>query len=206
MSRSANLAEHDFEDDVAYRALDYTGLDLTGRTVESMEIDQCRFTDTRLAAVTMVKSLFTETVFDNCDLANINARVTSLVDSTVTNSRLTGSKWAECVFRGTTFKECRLDLTSFRFATFKQTVFRSCNLREADFHNADLRRIRFESCDLQGAQFTDAQLAEAKFIDCNLLGIGGVTSFRGAVVDSDDLGSLAYSLAAALGIRISSRG
>ncbi|ONI84455.1 hypothetical protein ALI144C_14990 [Actinosynnema sp. ALI-1.44] len=186
MSRSANLAEHDFEDDVAYRALDYTGLDLSGRAVRSLEVEECRFTD--------------------CDMANIHASQATVAGCTLHNSRLTGSKWPEGVFRDVVFSSCRIDLSSFRFATFRRTVFRDCNLREADFQDADLRRVRFEACDLRGAQFANAQLGEAKFTDCHLLGIGGVTSLRGATVDSDDLGGLAYSLAAALGIKIADRG
>jgi hypothetical protein len=37
---------------------------------------------------------------------------------------------------------------------------------------------------------------------CILTGIGGVTSFTGAIVDGADLATLAYCLASALGIQI----
>ena len=45
-------------------------------------------------------------------------------------------------------------------------------------------------------------MAGARFTNCVLAGIGGVTSFDGAVVAGGDLAGLAYALAAALGIRI----
>ncbi len=45
-------------------------------------------------------------------------------------------------------------------------------------------------------------MAGTRFTNCVLAGIGGVTSFDGAIVASGDLAGLAYSLAAALGIRI----
>ena len=42
----------------------------------------------------------------------------------------------------------------------------------------------------------------ARFRSCELEGIGGVTSWEGAVVHPDDLLGLAYVLAGALGIRV----
>jgi uncharacterized protein YjbI with pentapeptide repeats len=198
----ATLAEHDFEDDVTYRRLHYAGLDLTGRKAEAMELDQCRLDDTRLSGLALAKCEFTDTVVRNCDLANTVARDTSLVEVRITDSRMTGSSWAECTFRDTVIEECRADLATFRFARFRRTVFRACNLQGADFQDADLRGVAFEGCNLREARFAGAQLAKARFTDCDLLGIHGVTSFSGAVIDSGDLQALAYSLAGALGITI----
>lgn len=42
----------------------------------------------------------------------------------------------------------------------------------------------------------------ARFSHCALVDIGGVTSWKGAIVRSHDLVTLSYMLAAALGIRI----
>jgi hypothetical protein len=41
-----------------------------------------------------------------------------------------------------------------------------------------------------------------RFTQCTLVDIGGVTSWHGAIVRSDDLVTLSYTLAAALGITI----
>jgi hypothetical protein len=41
-----------------------------------------------------------------------------------------------------------------------------------------------------------------RFANCDLRGIGGVTSFRGAIVAGHDLIALSHTLAAALGIQI----
>jgi uncharacterized protein YjbI with pentapeptide repeats len=198
----ATLEEHDFEDDVTYRGVHYAGLDMPGRSVESFEIERCRFTDTKLSGLRMAKSSFTESAFVNCDLANAGARDTSLLEVEVKDSRMTGSSWAECVFRDTTVEDCRADLTTFRFSRFRRTVFRNCNLQGADFQDADLTGTSFEGCNLRGARFSNAVMAKAKFANCDLLGINGVTSFAGAVIDSNDLPSLAFSLAGALGITI----
>jgi hypothetical protein len=98
--------------------------------------------------------------------------------------------------------ECRLDLSSFRFTKLRATVFKDCSLVGADFQNADLSGTQFIGCDLEGAQFSHARMEGARFEDCVLSGVGGVASFRGAIVRSDDLLSLSRVLATALGITI----
>ncbi len=42
----------------------------------------------------------------------------------------------------------------------------------------------------------------ARFADCTLVGIGGVTSLKGAIVRSQDAQGLLYVLAGAMGITI----
>jgi uncharacterized protein YjbI with pentapeptide repeats len=165
-------------------------------------MERCRLSDTKLSGLRVAKSSFTETAFVNCDLANAGARDTSLLEVELKDSRMTGSSWAECVFRDTTVDECRADLTTFRFSRFRRTVFRNCNLQGADFQHADLTGTSFEGCNLRNAKFSNAELAKTKFADCDLLGISGVTSFAGATIASNDLQSLAFSLAGALGITI----
>jgi uncharacterized protein YjbI with pentapeptide repeats len=64
--------------------------------------------------------------------------------------------------------------------------------------------VQFVDCDLTGAQFSHAVMQGTRFTNCVLAGIGGVTSFAGAVVSTADLIALSHSLAAALGIRIES--
>jgi hypothetical protein len=45
-----------------------------------------------------------------------------------------------------------------------------------------------------------------RFRACELEGIGGITSWDGAIVHPDDLLGLAYVLAGALGIKVDSAG
>ncbi len=132
----------------------------------------------------------------------MRARDTTLANARVTTGRLTGARWTDCGFRDVLFQSCRADLAGFRFSRFKDVVFRDCTLTEADFQEADLRGVRFERCRLAGAQFSGAAMEGARFEECDLYGIGGAASLRGVVVRSDDLQSLARSLAGAMGIVI----
>lgn len=115
---------------------------------------------------------------------------------------MTGLSWVEGAVRDTTFDNCRMDMTSFRFAVFKNAVLTDCKLVQADFQDADLRGARFERCDLTSAQFSNARMEGTRFSDCTLAGLGGVTSLKGAIVNSRDALALTCTLAGALGILI----
>jgi uncharacterized protein YjbI with pentapeptide repeats len=105
-----------------------------------------------------------------------------------------------------TIAECRADLAVFPFTDFRRVRFEDCNLTRVDFTNADLSGTQFVDCDLTGAQFSNATMTGTRFRGCTLVGIGGVTSFDGAIVAGQDLVALSYTLAAALGIRIEEAG
>jgi uncharacterized protein YjbI with pentapeptide repeats len=186
----------------AYVSLDYANVDLAGQPAVGMDIDQCRFTTVNLGQCGLDRVRIADSVFRGCDLANARASRGSLTRVAFTGSRMTGMAWADGFLREVTFADCRMDMAAFRFTTFKHVVFSDCKLMQADFHEADLREARFERCDLTGAQFVNAQLDGARLSDCTLDGVGGVTSFRGAIVSSRDVLGLAYTLANALGIRI----
>ncbi|MGI5492685.1 pentapeptide repeat-containing protein [Microtetraspora malaysiensis] len=198
----ARLPEHDLEDDRTYRSMAFTGIDLSSRDVEIADFEGCRLVDTGFAGTRLHRAGFVDVEFERCDLSTMAARMSTVQRGRVSSSRLTGTAWTECAFRDVLFDGCRADLARFRFSTFTGTVFRDCSMPEADFQNADLRGVRFERCDLTRAQFSQAQMGGAHFADCTLVGIGGVTSLKGAIVRSQDAQGLLYVLAGAMGITI----
>ena len=198
----AKFPEDDLKDEGVYLSLEYLGADLADRDVVSIEIDQCRYQNVNFGHSKLDRAVISDSVFGDCDMANLHARDCSLERVHLSGCRMTGLSWAEGSIREVTFDSCRMDLASFRFATLKNVVFSGCKLTRADFQEADLRGARFESCDLTGAQFSKAQMEGTRFSDCTLVGINGVTSLRGAIVSSRDALALTYSLAGALGIVI----
>ena len=199
---SAKLPEDDLKDEGIYLSLEYMSADLAGRDVVSIEIDQCRYQNVNFGQCELDRAVISDSVFSQCDFANLHARDCSLVRVQMSGSRMTGLAWTEGGIREVTFESCGMDMASFRFATLKNVVFSDCKLARADFQEADLRGARFESCDLTGAQLSKAQMEGTRFADCSLAGINGVTSLRGAIVKSRDALALTYSLAGALGITI----
>lgn len=198
----ATVEDHDFEDEVTYRRLEFSGWDLSGRSAESVEFEQCRFRNVELGGTTLVRSRFADCLFETSNIANLRVDKSSMARVELSVLRMTGVHWIDGMLRDVTVSQCRADLTSFRFTAFHHVVFEGCNLTRADFQNADVSGVQFTGCDLTGAQFSQATMADTRFSNCILAGIGGVTSFAGAIVASGDLVGLSYTLAAALGIRI----
>jgi uncharacterized protein YjbI with pentapeptide repeats len=124
----------------------------------------------------------------------------SLERVAVSDTRMTGLACTDGMLSDVTFDACKIDLTNWRFTRFDVVSFDRCNLSGADFGEADLRGASFTDCDLSGAQFSNARMAGARFRNCELEGIGGITSWQGAIVHPDDLMALSYVLAGALGI------
>lgn len=198
----AVLPAHDLESEAAHRGLSFTELDLSGRSAESVEFTQCRFRDVDLSGTTLGRAVFTDCFFENSNLANLRAEKSSLVRAELSVLRMTGFHWTDGLLRDARFTESRLDLSSFRFTDFVAVLFERCNLTGTDFIKSDLSGAQFIGCDLTGAQFSQANMEGARFSHCVLVDIGGVTSWKGAIVRSHDLVTLSYTLAAALGIRI----
>jgi uncharacterized protein YjbI with pentapeptide repeats len=194
--------DHRLENEGTYRRLGYFDIDLSGCEAESVEVEQCRFRNADLSTASLDRSRFTDCLFENSNLANLRTSGCALIRVRLSVSRMTGFTWTDGRVKDVTFDECRLDLSGWRFTGFNTVTFNNCNLTRADFSGADLTGARFVGCDLTGAQFSQAKMAGARFVDCVLAGIGGLTSWEGAVVRAHDLIALSYELARALGIRI----
>ncbi|HUR04820.1 MAG TPA: pentapeptide repeat-containing protein [Nonomuraea sp.] len=199
---AAQFPEHDLEDDGTYRGLEFKGADLTACRADAADYEGCRFVTTSFSGAHLRRAGFIDVELQRCDLSNMTAMMSGMHRTQVSASRLTGMTWSECAFRDVIFDTCRADLAGFRFSTFKNTVFRDCIMAEVNFQNADLRGVRFERCDLSRAQFSQAQMDGTHFSDCELLGIGGVTSLKGAIIKSADAQGLLFALAGAMGILI----
>ncbi|WP_219506131.1 pentapeptide repeat-containing protein [Nonomuraea ceibae] len=199
---TARLPEHDLQDDGTHRRLEFNGSNLANRQADATDHEGCRFVVTSFADTHVRQAGFADVELERCDLSNMTARASGMHRVLASASRLTGMSWSASTFRDVLFADCRADLTGFRFSTFKNTVFRDCLMPEANFQNADLRGVRCERCDLSGAQFSQAQMDGTHVSDCVLLGIGGVTSCKGAVIKSRDAQGLIATLARAMGITI----
>lgn len=196
----ATLPEHELEPESAFKAMAFFDIDLSGRTAESVELRQCRFKRAALAGSQLQRVRFADCLVEASDWSNLRGDGGTFDRVKVSDARMTGLAWADGLLRDAAFHDCKLDLTNWRFAQFDVAGFTGCNLSGADFTSADLRGASFTRCDLSGAQFSNASMAGARFRGCELAGIGGMTSWEGAIVHEEDLLALSYALAAAIGI------
>jgi uncharacterized protein YjbI with pentapeptide repeats len=166
------------------------------------EIEQCRFTKADFSSASGAGVTLVDCMVEQSDLANVAFEGSGLRRVVISDSRLTGLSFLDGMARDVVVRESKVDLTNWRATTFTTVHFVQCDLTRADFAMADLRGAQFTDCVLTGAQFSNAKLAGARFAGCDLTGIGGMASFAGAIIRSDDLFALTALLADALGIAI----
>lgn len=196
----ANALQLDLENEQTVEAVAYYDADLAGADAEGVEFRQCRFRKASLAGAALSRVRMVDCLIETCDLSNLRADSGALDRVKVSGARMTGLACNAGVVSDVTFVDCKIDLTNWRQSRLDRVTFDRCNLAGADFGDADLRGARFTDCDLSGAQFTKSAMAGARFRNCELQGIGGITSWQGAIVHPDDLIALSYILAGALGI------
>ncbi|WP_106326535.1 pentapeptide repeat-containing protein [Actinoplanes italicus] len=194
----------DLESEDLHEKVLFADSDLSGVFAQSVEFAQVRFRSARLAGASLPKLRLTDCVVERSDWSNLRAENATMERVTVAGCRMTGLAWNGGLLRDVTFSDGKLDLTNWRMARFDAVAVTGCNLSGADFSNADLRGARFVDCDLTGAQFSGATMQGARFEHCELAGVGGITSWTGAIVHPDDLIGLSYVLAGALGIVVRS--
>lgn len=190
------------EDDARLNAVQIGDLDLGRTSAESVEFRQCRLDGVELSGAEFRQAVFEDCSIAASSLANLNVDRSLLHRVDMSSLRMIGFHFVGGVAQDLQVRDCRLTHSSFRFTKLRKTVFAECNLVGADFQGADLAGAQFIGCDLEGAQFSQAKMCGARFVDCILSGIGGVSSFRGATVRSEDLISLVRVLATELGIMI----
>jgi uncharacterized protein YjbI with pentapeptide repeats len=175
---------------------------LAGCEARDVDFDEARLVGCDLsgAALTRFGALDCELV--RCNLANVLARDSSLVRTSCADSRLTGLQWPEGVLQDVVFRDCRIDLASFRFARIQRVAFEDCVLRDADFTGARFESVRFSACDLSAATFSGAAFERSEVRGCRLEGLRGVEGLAGAALEWTAILELAGGMAAALGIRV----
>ncbi|MEU4320881.1 pentapeptide repeat-containing protein [Nocardia fluminea] len=183
--------------DVEYRDADFAERHVSGVSVESCLFDSVRFPST------LRHSTLAESTLRVCDLANVQADDSTMIETLIENGRLTGLSWTAGVLRDVLIDSTRADLSSFAQSRLRTVVFRDCDLRQADFQSTEFRNVRFERCNLVGARFTGARIQQnLRFEDCDLTGIYGITALRGATINGGDPQGLASTLARELGITV----
>lgn len=198
--RAATGIQRELEHEQTVEEAAYHDVDLVGIEAERVEFRECEFDRARLAGGHLAKVRFSDCVIRTSDLSNVRAEDGVLERVSLVDSRMTGLAFPGGLVTDVAFGGCKVDLTNWRMARFEAATFTDCVLTGADFTDADLRGVGFLRCDLTGAQFSNATMSGARFRSRELAGIGGITSWAGAVVHPDDLLALSYALAGALGI------
>jgi uncharacterized protein YjbI with pentapeptide repeats len=185
---------------------------------ESVRLEGIRFADVEAEKVELKRFVLTDEVdlseakldgleledgsIKGCNLANLRSRSCAFDRLVIEASRLTGAMFIEPRLRDVVFRDCPIDLSSFRFGRFERVRFEGCRLIETDFQGVTAKACTFIECDLTGAQLSQGNFAGSAFRGCRLADINGLEALKGAQMGWEDVMELATALAASLGIEV----
>jgi uncharacterized protein YjbI with pentapeptide repeats len=116
--------------------------------------------------------------------------------------RMTGVGFASASVQDVSFVECRIDLSSFRFAKLARVRFERCQMEEIDFSSAQLQSVMFLDCVMVKSLWAEATLTRCEMRGSDISGSGNPERLRGLRMPWQDVLAAAGELAAAVGIEI----
>jgi uncharacterized protein YjbI with pentapeptide repeats len=158
---------------------------VAGARVLELELDRPEWLDLR---------------FDDCDLSGVVASDFVMRRVAMRRTRLRGVAFAKGQYEDGLLEDCTTDELSMRFTRLRNVTFRRCDLSGADFYSATFEHVTLDSCSLRGARFNAATVKCLEISGCDMTGLTGAQDLKGAVIQIDDLVSLAPSLAREAGI------
>lgn len=176
--------------------------DISLLVAKSFAASELRLEKVNCSQVRLEKTNFADVEFLNCDVTAASFAEASWRRVLLQDCRGSGMQLPGSTLKDVTFSSCKLDLANFRFAKLHNVRFQDCQLSEADFYAAELRSVEFRHCSLQKTQFSEAKLHQVDLRSSNILGLAGIASLSGAIIDSAQLLGIAPLLAAELKIRV----
>ena len=144
----------------------------------------------------------TDVAFEDCDLANLDARGSSWWRVAVRGGRLTGCALVGATLREVSFVGCSLDLAVLGGAELERVRFEGCSLAQAELGHARMKLVVFEDCDLTGADVRDARFELVEMRGCRLDGLRGASELRGVRMPWNDVLQHAALFSAACGVEV----
>jgi len=179
-----------------------SGFDLSGRDATSLQLVESRIEDVDMSGAILRRVSIRDTVIDGGNGANADASEATFTRVEIRGLRLTGAILAGAQIKDATFVECRLDLSSFRFAQLDGVRFENCRMEEADLYQATLTSVAFSTCDLTKASLAKPTFHRCEMRDCELNGVGNPEQLRGVAMPWQDIVRSAAVLALGVGVHV----
>lgn len=183
---------------------DRVNFDLTAfnalEKLDGSEFYACTFRGIDFSLSPAKRLKFIECQFHQCNLSNLSVVGFSFRDVSFEECKLIGINWTNAItVADLTFKECKLDMSSFQRLHLKALKCVDSSAKNVDFSDAKLMKSQFSDSQLDGSTFTGADLSEADFRTARGYGIHPLhTKLKGARFAYPE----ASSLLAALGIKV----
>ncbi|QDR79538.1 pentapeptide repeat-containing protein [Sporomusa termitida] len=136
------------------------------QTAENIAIDQVLFKNVDFNHLHWPCAKLTDTVFEQCDLSNVDFGQCFMDRVRLTNCKLVGINMTEASLRNVVFDNCNAAYAVLRYFKCKKSNFHNTSFAEADLYSATLTDVSFVRCNLDKVQFSGTKLAGIDLSTC----------------------------------------
>jgi uncharacterized protein YjbI with pentapeptide repeats len=165
-------------------------------------LGQVTFRSVVLRGMDLREVRLADVAFDSCELSAADLSDADLRRVVFRDCRMSGLVASDTRAEDMRFERCRIDGAWFRAGSWKRVRFVDCDLSGADFASLEATASGFVRCTLDEAEFSKARLTNVAVHGSTFVGLRGVTSWTGVVIDEEQAIPLGLALLAASGIKV----
>jgi uncharacterized protein YjbI with pentapeptide repeats len=155
------------------------------QSAENLKINQVVFKNVVFKNVHWPGVKLTDTVFEQCDLSNIDFSQCNMDRVKLINCKLVGINMAESSLRNIVIDNCNATYAVLRYLKCKRGSFRNTSFVEADIYSATLTDLSFTCCNLDRVQFSGTNLAGIDLSTCQFYQLALTPDdLRGCIIDA----------------------
>lgn len=134
----------------------------------------------------------TDTIFEGCDLSNMNFNEGFMDRVQLKNCRVVGVNMTEAYLKRTSFTDCNAAYSILSHAKCKNITFQDTSFNKANFYSTTLDDVNFVNCNLDKVQFSKTKLWGIDLSSCEFDQLGiNPEDLRGCIIAPDQAIALA---------------
>lgn len=186
----------DLAGDMVVVAASVAGLDLGGRALRGLTLDECSVESCRLDGTDLTRARLL-----NCRLDRVEATESGLARSSwwaaqLGNSRIGAAEAYDTELSGVRISGCRLGFLNLRNSTLTDVLVEDCVIDELDVGGAELERVAVRGTRIGSLVLRSARLRDTDLRGAEIGALDGLDSLAGATLTSAQVLDLAPQFAA----------
>ncbi|OWA35542.1 hypothetical protein B9G55_12980 [Saccharibacillus sp. O16] len=121
---------------------------------------------------------FTDVVFEDCDLSNMNLTDAFLNRVAFKRCKLIGTDFGSSRMQHVRMSDCIGDYANFRLGKMKSVIFEDCSLLGSDLYAAEVQQFALDRCKIDGINLSEVKLKDVDLSRCE---------FDSLIVNPEDL-------------------
>ena len=166
-----------------------------GQGGDFLEWHGCHFLGCRFVGSKMQRNYFSDVIFENCDLSNVDWREANFFRVLFQNCKMVGANFAELSAHHVECRQGNLQYANLNDGIFQEVSWIDSSLKQVGFCNCHLKKTTFTNCSLAESELLATSLQDIDLRSCDIQGIQlSGPELRGAIVDVFQAADLARFL------------